>query len=515
MQPLNRPPQRSRRATVVSYATYAIINRLFNRITPRVYLDHRFENPFSVTSREIGPSDQLIFRRVINKEISDVRPLNLTTPCRGRLEIETYGLQQLIHTFTSMKCLSLPYQLFIDGFGLYRNVYRSLMGIYLIPACLTAAQRAKRTHVYLIPLGPHGSKFTDVISSLKELSALDQGIEIDIKGTKTRVVAFASMFLGDMPQQQNNAGFKRQNATRGCRQCDIIDVNRGDLEYDIGSHGRYHHQIKHMREKAATLPKSTRDRFLSKWGMMSGPSPLLSIAPSIDVIQSFPADPCHSEYAGMSKIMHLLLLESILSPRGRDEYLHALQTFPFPSGWGRLQSPLHHVESYQLREHARASIILALLLRCYLRDQWINPNFLMAMNETFSDNDSGQKHKVDIVVSAFAAVAKSNSVLTSRRITPEDEWNLKGIILDGRQKIQALLETASIASDPCSRSVSRARSLCQFIQAQGVTAVILQLCPLSRFFQHLVNNVNNRKKVKDIKTSKDARTCTLEYTTLK
>ncbi|OJD10183.1 hypothetical protein ACJ73_09906, partial [Blastomyces percursus] len=249
--------------------------------------------------------------------------------------------------------------------------------------------------------------------------------------------------------------------------------------------------------------------FLSKWGMMSEPSPLLSIAPGLDVIQSFLADPYHSEYAGMSEIMHLLLLESILSPRGRDEYFHALQTFPFPSGWGRLQSPLHHVQSYQLQDPARASIILPLLLRCYLRDQWINPNFLMAMNETFSDNDSGQKHKVDIVVEAFAAVAKSNSVLTSRRITPEDRWNLKGIILDGRQKIQALLETASIASDPCSRSVSRARSMSVHSGPGGDRSHSPALSSFSVFSA----SDQQRKKVKDTKTSKDSRTCTLEYTT--
>ncbi|KAE8314873.1 hypothetical protein BDV41DRAFT_533246 [Aspergillus transmontanensis] len=36
----------------------------------------------------------------------------------------------------------------IDGFGLYRNMYRSLMGFYIIPVCLTAAERTNRGHSF-------------------------------------------------------------------------------------------------------------------------------------------------------------------------------------------------------------------------------------------------------------------------------------------------------------------------------------------------------------------------------
>ena len=46
-----------------------------------------------------------------------------------------YGREALKDTFYSEeKVISIPYQLFIDGFGLYRNIYRSLVGFYMIPA---------------------------------------------------------------------------------------------------------------------------------------------------------------------------------------------------------------------------------------------------------------------------------------------------------------------------------------------------------------------------------------------
>ena len=40
---------------------------------------------------------------------------------------------------------------------------------------------------------------------------------IQIDGKPIRLVAFCAAFIGDMPQQQDNAGFRRQTATRGCR----------------------------------------------------------------------------------------------------------------------------------------------------------------------------------------------------------------------------------------------------------------------------------------------------------
>ena len=51
---------------------------------------------------------------------------------------------------------------------------------------------------------------------------------------------------------------------------------------------------------------------------------LLQIAPAMDVIQFCPSDPCHSEYSGISKIAHKLLVTAILTPSGQAAYYSEL-----------------------------------------------------------------------------------------------------------------------------------------------------------------------------------------------
>jgi hypothetical protein len=233
---------------------------------PNIFLDYQFQNGHSQSY--ICPINKFLVRRVINGPATQVYPLNRTTPSRGELEITTYGREKLIRVFQKEKCISIPYQLFIDGFGLYRSVYRSLMGIYLIPACLQASERAKISNVYPLTLGPHGSNFPDVISSLTGLTALDQGMELDITGTgqRVRISAFCLAFLGDMPQQQDNAGFKRPTAVRSCRQCLVTEENRGNLDFDIVRMGRYHHQTLYIRNVADHKPRTAREQLCRKYG---------------------------------------------------------------------------------------------------------------------------------------------------------------------------------------------------------------------------------------------------------
>lgn len=96
----------------------------------------------------------------------------------------------------------------------------STVGASGIQERFTASQRAKRHNVFPITSGPHGSNFHDVVSALKGLAVLDRGIEVDwFDGKKMTIMAFAFSLLGDMPQQQDNVGFKQPTASRSYRQC--------------------------------------------------------------------------------------------------------------------------------------------------------------------------------------------------------------------------------------------------------------------------------------------------------
>jgi hypothetical protein len=53
---------------------------------------------------------------------------------------------------------------------------------------------------------------------------------------------------------------------------------------------------------------------------------------------------------------------------------------------------------------------------------------------------------IDAIVQVFANIAKSNSVLVSKKLSAEDSLNLLGTIQSARLGLQALLEIAATSS---------------------------------------------------------------------
>lgn len=79
--------------------------------------------------------------------------------------------------------ICLPFLFFVDEFGLYRNMYRSLLGIYWIPARLLTPNRQKREAVFTTTLWPYAVNLTVVIPTLRpSWSALDRGIQVKLDG---------------------------------------------------------------------------------------------------------------------------------------------------------------------------------------------------------------------------------------------------------------------------------------------------------------------------------------------
>lgn len=292
-----------------------------------VALDHTSgetkEKKYTKTS--FNPSKAELFMwRIVNDitlgaSVLAITPLCRTHPIRAELELQEFGRDQFISNWDTKngknKCISVPLLTFIDGFGLYRNSYRSLMGFYEIPAALNSQDRARRANVIPLTLGPHGSNFEDVVAALKALIPLDKGTLVDINGTPTTMCIFSLCYIGDMPQQQENSGFKSQRADKGCRFCFIDAKQRGDLNFDINEHGRYHHQAINMRKQMNNLRTATqRNQYGKDWGLAPRKPPLQQISPALDLILSRPADPAHSEYGGITRMMHEMLLEGILTP---------------------------------------------------------------------------------------------------------------------------------------------------------------------------------------------------------
>ena len=201
-----------------------------------------------------------------------------------------------------------------------------------------------------------------------------------------------------------------------------------------------------------SLIKTRAAAYGREHGLDTEDSPLVSISPALDIIMSCPSDPAHSEYGGISKQLHVLLMSAILTPEAQKGYSDALRGFKFPPGWGRLQSLVHHLGSYGLQEHARWAIIIPALLRCWLKDNHIQPLFLNAVSQVF--NSFVSNSKVDIIVTCFASIAKSTTLLMSDRLTAEDRAGFSTTVKNARLLFQNLLETAAQASISNSQSRS-------------------------------------------------------------
>ena len=94
--------------------------------------------------------------------------------------------------------------------------------------------------------------------------------------------------------------------------------------------------------------------------------------------------------------------------------------------------------TYQLQEHARASIIIPLLLRSCLRKDWIVPFYLSSLKKIIPD-----VCPIDYIVRVFARIAKNNTVLLSHKISSSDCKKLPQIIRNARYGLHRLLEAAA------------------------------------------------------------------------
>src|SRR3979490_54780 len=96
--------------------------------------------------------------------------------------------------------------------------------------------------------------------------------------------------------------------------------------------------------------------------------------------------------------------------------------------FGRLQSPVHHLKSYSLSDHARWAAIIPGLLRTWLTEGRLQSHFFHA----------AKKHTqspVVFVVRAFAAGAKSNNLLVTDHIALDRE-PLGEIVKNARTQFQ-------------------------------------------------------------------------------
>ena len=95
-------------------------------------------------------------RRIIVR--GEARPLAHTHPIRAELELQHFGRQQFERDWdqsndANIPVVSFPHLDFIDGFGVFQNSYRTLMGFYFTPAGLWWEERSRPGSIFPLVLG--------------------------------------------------------------------------------------------------------------------------------------------------------------------------------------------------------------------------------------------------------------------------------------------------------------------------------------------------------------------------
>ena len=269
------------------------------------------------------------------------------------------------------------------------------------------------------------------------LITLGKGIELNISGRMTLVKAFPIVLTGDMPQNADNSGFMRHGAAKGCRACFIDKSERGDIYFDLIEHGRFHWDTVFLRVKGSLI-EHDRERavFFNNLGMRQEPPPILPIAPCLDLILGRGYDAPHSEWRGIGRALFGLLFNTILTQGGCNAFIKAMQVFPFPVGWPRIQSPLH-LFSWSLSETGRALMILPMILRCRGRNTWYKLRYLNALSNLVGDD-----RPVRALTKLFKNIAVVLSQTSKRLAKPLTGDETAGLMRGGRVSYRLLIQAA-------------------------------------------------------------------------
>ena len=449
------PPSIPEEYTVVEdwieeIAVFSVIQRVI--IDVQRYHDSQLD---SVIAPSPVPS-RAFLQSVFSLKRNELRSALKLSAIRGELEIEAYGRDQLTKILES-DVVSMPLMFFTDDFGLYRNMYRSLSGIYLTIAGQTLEERQKTLNGLPVTLGPHGSDINDVASALHhEFTQLERGCSLMISGKEKTVWAPILAFTGDMKSQQALAGFMGPRADYSCRMCFANSANRDNMSFDIVTNGRYHHETIYTRTEGNSakttniggvpkrITKAQREAFFSSQGMLAKASAFQRMTPGLDLIHSRPGDPAHSEFSGIVRRIMPVLCNEILLPKSLEKFSELFRKFPLAPGWGRIQSPATHMGSWTMSECARASVVVPLLLYIWpLKTSHIRKPYQKVLEQRCADELTRDNIDVaELVIRNLAKIAKSNSVIATTDLTVANRAVLEHIVLSARKGFAQLMNVA-------------------------------------------------------------------------
>lgn len=438
-----------------------------SQLTPQLFqrpIQMYYEFESRILGQKSYPSsvDGYYIRRIINyTKYNKARPIQQVVPIRSELEILQYGYIGLIRTFYSNTiAILLPLINFVNSFSLYRNIYRLLIGFYIILIGLLFYERTRRTNVLALILSPYSSNIEAVVRTISLLlRQLDNGqlLNIPRRDELVLVCTYIVFYIGDILQQQENSGIKSQNTNRGYCSCLISRDKYSNLRYNLISNSRFYYENERTRAFINSLTtQKKRDNFSITTSIDVRVVLLQLISPVLDIIVIRLTDSIYSKYGSISNLLYKLLLKAILKLVVQTKYAQVLRSFPFLLGQARLQSPLNYLGSYSLSKHARQSIIIPVLLRIQLRDKYIKDYFrnnikvyilvLLRVLIVLIGLLEATIIVLTIVTRIFSLVARSNVNLISNTLSSRDRDQFVDKMIAIRILFQQINKVVVVAS---------------------------------------------------------------------
>ena len=230
----------------------------------------------------------------------------------------------------NMKHFKIFVDLYYDDFGAFNKAYHKLGGIYIQLGNMNRELRRKLRNHFLIGFVPFGGESDDVLREfISDIKDLQNGILMEMRDEQVWVTAGFGMVTADLPQGNDMAGIKRQNAEYGCRTCKVSQGQLANSKFDIIQNRRYHHITDRIYDDIkATKNITSKERIAREHGLRLSPNILDEL--SRDHYVQTPQDPFHC-LAGLARRLFEHLFKRELEVSGLEAFNNVWRTFEIPS----------------------------------------------------------------------------------------------------------------------------------------------------------------------------------------
>ena len=223
----------------------------------------------------------------------------------------------------------------------------------------------------------------------------------------------------EIPQGNDIATIKRQNAIRGCRHCLVTREDLSNPSFDVQKHARYHHITTRLLNKLRTMKsKSKRTELAKEMGLaLCQPNPLDEL--NFDRHLQTPQDPAHTLLQNVSKNLIASTIE-LLNTKGKGYFAQLVTEHRLPYGWSRFQHPIKHLKSYFFSDFGRLMMVGPVLVARLRKEHFVTRE----LEKTRLRLKLHRLLQVLLeIVRCWVLLARTNAICFSSTVNSYDELN--------------------------------------------------------------------------------------------